>query len=477
MTLDHSEHLLPPEVLLFEPSDSEIFLTPGAKSLGSRLIFLNTPLLKEEQEALEAFHVLIAKSRAEKSDEALQDAADDDELDEFPCYVRLQALRMLQLRKYNAWKAVQLIHTHLKERVRRLPLTEAEMLPDLRRGFMYWHGRDNKARPCLVLNLARAGALFANKEQACKIAIYVLEYAIRFVMVPGRVENWVVLIDLLDATSMVSITKIPSLASTAANLATILDSVYTGRMRWIKILNMPPMLSAVVSRLIPAEKVNKIAVIRDVKAEVLPFFQANQLEEKYGGSAPNVKAEETYPFQFFPNCTGAAAGAEDNSKQPTSLHTMTDRPFHEGMLLDKCRQAKWMTTAATKTPLTARSAKYLQGLSAGEVPSAVQPQACEDLTLWAKVMRVARGEPSESDEERENEKRRGTPGGDAPAPARDVESIEVAPIGSVATKTEQGIAESVVPVGTKMEVQRIGGKEVLNEDGVRAPSWFLCCTA
>ena len=56
----HSRHLLPPEVVLFEPSQREIFFE-GHMTGGHRQIFLNTPLTEEEQQALARLHQAIGK--------------------------------------------------------------------------------------------------------------------------------------------------------------------------------------------------------------------------------------------------------------------------------------------------------------------------------------------------------------------------------------------------------------------------------
>lgn len=364
----HSEHILAPEVVLFEPSELEIFAKPGGP-LGSRLLFLNTPLTKEEQKALAELHQYLAEASKEDGEEA----------GTFPLYMRLHALRILQFRKFNVAKAAALINTHLTERVKRLPIRERDVLEDLSKGFMYWHGRDRKCRPCLVIRIERMGDMKADRERAVKLVLFVLEYGIRFTMVPGRVENWVVIIDLANASSVVSVFQLASLASTASSIATILESVYCCRMVWVKIVNMSSILASLVNGLIPSEKKEKIGILTDMTTQLAPFFEPNQLEKRYGGGAPDLQPQATYPFKFFPNCTGQAP-----QSNVTSVHKMCTRPFHEGHLWEDSTRAdiqRLQDFVSGQVPLTATAAKALANL-----PSKPSIKPCQDLDHWVQIM-------------------------------------------------------------------------------------------
>mmetsp|Transcript_80366 Transcript_80366/g.236445 ORF Transcript_80366/g.236445 Transcript_80366/m.236445 type:complete len:480 (-) Transcript_80366:57-1496(-) len=348
----HSAFLLPPEVLLFEPSLAEIFQDGAAESAGSRNIFLNTPLNAHEVQILAELHQALR-------DEALITTAGDEE---FPNYVGLHALRLLQHRKFNVKRALDLILTHLEERVRRLPIIEKDVLPDLHKGFMYWHGRDKKCRPCCVIRIENMGDMSKNRERAVRLVIFVLEYAIRFAMVPGRVENWVVILDLANASKVVSMFHLAGLAATAKVIGTTLESVYCGRMVWMKIINMPSVMRRVIESCIPAEKKKKVQFASNPAAELRDHFEPNQLEARYGGTAPDLAPSQTYPFHFFP---GASPGAA--AEHPPSLHEKTTRAFHEGKLWDTSqpeKSRKWIEEMQHAS-LTPSSAAALSSLSGG----------------------------------------------------------------------------------------------------------------
>lgn len=382
----HSSHLLPAEVVLFEPSESEIFNIPGDKAgFGSRLIFLNTPLLDQEQKALKEFHASLHNQHLQMlKKKKAGEVVEDDHEGEFPVYIRLQALRILQQRKFDVKKATDDIANHFKERVQRLPLREADMLQDLAKGFIYWHGRDKMCRPCLVIRIERLGELKGDKERAVRLVLFVLEYGIRNAMVPGRVENWVVIIDLENATSAISFTQIPSLASTAAGLANILESVYCGRMRFVNIVNMPAMMASIVTRLIPAEKQKKVCIVKNIVAELAQGFEPNQLEQRYGGISPDLSPAQTYPFQFFPSCRGSSK----IESSTTSMHELCSRKYHEGALWDDSSPAireRWLESAKTCVALTPQAAEYLTRLSQGQSWGGEKLEAVQDLERWYQV--------------------------------------------------------------------------------------------
>jgi len=381
-------------VVLYVPSENEIFEAalagPGKDRL--RRIFLNTPLTENEKASLQALH------EALENEDIVTRAGDGT----IPQYGNLHALRILQHRKYNIPKAIQLLETHLKERVKRLPISESSVSQELKKGFMYWHGRDVMCRPVLVIRLERIGDLITNKERAVLLVIFVLEYAIRFALAPGRVENWVVLVDMLNASKVVKVSSLYSLMSTAKAISDTLESLYCARMVWMKMLNVPGYLKSAVEKLIPTAKKDKVAFCTEaqIKTSLTGLIEPHQLEARYGGTAPDLRPEETYPFHFFPNATGE--GREGDMR---SLHQHSTRAFHEGALWDdstKAAKAFWFNNAASEslTPMAAAAYTGMEG--------ATKVEPCADAARWlelvgheeaqSKASMTASREPSQSEE-------------------------------------------------------------------------------
>lgn len=245
-----------------------------------------------------------------------------------------------------------------------------------------------------------------------RVVLFALEYALRYAMAPGRVENWVVLLDLANILEVVSPLHVGSLISTAHALGTALEKVYCGRMTWMRIINVPSLIGRAVNSCIPTEKKEKISCPQDVAAELARHFEPNQLEERYGGTAPNLDPAQTYPFRFFPNCRGKVeAGATTSTSasqegslcrsnsslrdpEVFSLHESTSRAFHEGFLWDassEAARARWLVVSQ-QLSLTPEAAGWLsKQLYEGQV---VDP--CRDLETWLELTNpVARHHSSE----------------------------------------------------------------------------------
>jgi len=362
----HSEFLLPPEVVLFEPSVEDLGRPAQAEGeAGKRMIFKNTRLTKRELDGLKTLHEeLAAEAKLTKEGD-----------DGFPLYVGLHALRILQQAKFDTKKALAIILTHLNMRVKAFPLKDESLAEDLRKGLMYWHGRDRNGRPCLVWSMARlvqpTGSEFS-KDTAIKLVLFVLEYAVRYLMAPGRVENWILIVDLENVGLGHSSSANREIAK---NISILLEQVYCGRNFQTKILSLPWVVKSIVNGFIPADKKEKVQFVgaSELESVMGKLFEPHQLEKKYGGTSPNVLPEETYPFKFFPNCTGKAADGDDKS-----LHMFTDRAFHEGYLWDESTEVakeKWVPKVQSQS-LTSAACEDLESLGIQNA------KACKDIKSW-----------------------------------------------------------------------------------------------
>lgn len=361
VTSGHSEYLLPPEVVLFNPSKAE-----REASNGQRLIFLNCKLTQTEQDNLGLLH------RALEEEDVITSKGEGN----FPQYVRLHALRILQQAKLKPKKAIDVMSTHANMRVKMFPLRDNEILTCLRKGLMYWHGRDRKGRPCLVWCMKRMSGFTG--EDAVKTVLFAIEYGIRFALVPGRVENWTLVVDL-EGVGLSHSTK--ENRGIAKSIATILEHVYCGRNFCTKILNLPWVIKSLANSFIPEDKKDKVQFVggKELREVMGTLFEPSQLEKRYGGDAPDLAPEETYPFRFFPNCTAAKPEADWTDK---SLHQFTNREFHEGALWDVSseeRKGRWIESAVRQS-LCTESAKDLKSLGAQDV------QAVTDIKSWFKLV-------------------------------------------------------------------------------------------
>lgn len=71
-------------------------------------------------------------------------------------------------------------------------------------GFVYVHGRDRYFRPCMVFHAHVLERAKHDKTQQYNIesinmaGIFLVEYMKKYMLIPGKVENWVVILDQRD---------------------------------------------------------------------------------------------------------------------------------------------------------------------------------------------------------------------------------------------------------------------------------------
>eukprot|EP00928_Gymnodinium_smaydae_P094476 TRINITY_DN7940_c0_g1_i1.p1 TRINITY_DN7940_c0_g1~~TRINITY_DN7940_c0_g1_i1.p1 ORF type:complete len:570 (-),score=96.18 TRINITY_DN7940_c0_g1_i1:226-1935(-) len=352
--------LLPPYVVLFEPTQEDIWLNSKQRS-----IFLNQPLTASEQQAMTRFRQLLLQT--------LQLGPDED----LPRWLVPHMTRLLQQTKYKPDPAVHLHEILFTCRVQKLPITFDMVKENLKLGFVYWHGRDVRCKPILTLRLIRGAPLFGKNEEVERLFLFNMEFCVRHLMVPGRVESWVVLIDCagIDKANF-SMWKAKEFSQT---IATTLGKLYSGRMTWIKIFNFPSSLMYKSLRMFIESivralgKDDKVSFVADAKKELTGKVDMGQIEQWAGGDAPDLRPEEVYPYRMF--ATPKGYGDKD-AAGTVSFTNDAGLKFHEGYLFADClqNQTSWRTEAASEVPLTPQAAQEL-----GVTP-------CRDLDSWRRIM-------------------------------------------------------------------------------------------
>lgn len=356
------DNMLPPEVLLQVPQPSDL------KSGKTRAIFLNTPLEESEQRQIAA--MLEELKRQNKV---------------VPPSMRNKLLRLLQQARGDPRKAIVQMEKNMQARASFMPIREADLLSDLQKGVMYWHGRDFKCRPCLVIVAGRIDKDFIeHPEKLCKVAVFLLEFMVRHGMYPGRVENWGVIVDLEGAGQHGR----PPLRL-ITDLVETLQGMFRFRMAWTKIVNAPwwfAGLWAGIKKVIPGESAKKVEILSSDYAEsLLTLIAPSHLEKKYGGSADDCVAPgDFFPLRPKPGPFAVQAEPVRSGSAvlpcPTSsgmdlarLHELTTIESREGSLWINGQEDAWLHIAA-RSLLTPASASYLK------TAFDVQAPCCENMS-------------------------------------------------------------------------------------------------
>ncbi|KAL7065803.1 CRAL/TRIO domain-containing protein [Cryptosporidium serpentis] len=281
------DYTIPSEVLVYNPIDDDIFTkfsTGSASEFKIRQIFLHVDLLENEIKLLDEFDHHCRSNNFE-----------------VPMELNPILLRILifNKRRYPNNYIVKTVH-HIKNmyswRKSIYPLkdTDVELRRDLEDGIIYWHGRDFSLRPILVIKLAKIGKNFP-AQRFIRLIVFCLEWGLRYLMIPGKIETCLALIDVKG----VSLTSFP--ISTLSEISSLLTNQYSFRLYKMFVLHDSVFIQAIwniMKQFLTDLQQHKIVLCRnDIKYQLFKIIHPCQIEEYFGGTEKN-KSFPFYPFKF-----------------------------------------------------------------------------------------------------------------------------------------------------------------------------------
>ncbi|MCQ2815666.1 MAG: SEC14 family lipid-binding protein [archaeon] len=208
-------------------------------------------------------------------------------------------LRQLQGNDYKIEASYKEIVHEIEWKKEHLPIQLTDdIMKVLNSGFIYVHGRDNFFRPLIFVNPMK----FNSKEIPLEVwqngLYYLIDYMIKYYLVPGKVENWNFIIDCGD----LNLKKLPIVDLKA--LFAGMKGVYRCRLYRLYLLRLRSlflylwkMAVAIIGPTVEAKATN---VPEEEGKNTLLFkdINPNQVEKKYGGLAEDLKEGELFPETF-----------------------------------------------------------------------------------------------------------------------------------------------------------------------------------
>ncbi|KAH7647168.1 hypothetical protein FG379_002859 [Cryptosporidium bovis] len=260
--------------LLYEPKEEDIIENE------IRYIYLNSILSDNEQ-------LYLAKLRRYAKNNGVK----------FPHLIWIQALRFLSSTQFHVQTTLDTMKNNHSFRLNELPIHEKDVFDDLNLGAIYWHGRDSKYRPILIVKLEKLDVFEGDIERIQKLLCFCLEFFLKYLQVAGRIENWDVIIDLYGK----GITDLP--IQVLKSVLSLVNTRYKMRLYRMFIVNCPKLINVVSSALlaaIPGSTTRKVRFIDEpFSEEMTGLIPPEQLETIYGGTCPEIN-ENFYPFRFYP---------------------------------------------------------------------------------------------------------------------------------------------------------------------------------
>ena len=192
---------------------------------------------------------------------------------------RLTKLRFLYGQGWNIPQTYEAIKYHLKWKQEwpsyktLIPLLH----PVLCSGGIYIYGRDNRYRPSIIIRPERLSQFPYQLHLA--IGYFMLEFIQEVMFIPGQIENWVLIIDLKKFRTNDIINHKKLIAELFTHYPCRLGAIYLLR-GGKTVLGL--------NKLLPQNTLCKLKII-EKESDMLNEFNPQQLEIRYGGSAPNIK--------------------------------------------------------------------------------------------------------------------------------------------------------------------------------------------
>lgn len=216
--------------------------------------------------------------------------------------IAIMAGRFLSRARGDASKAIKLMEATQEWRLDYFqggPVVDTELLEDLAHGIVYFSGRDKSLRPVIVVRATRIPSQWYKERRVDKlirVLIFCMEYLIRYMLVPGAIENLSVIVDLKG----LGITQVP--ISALSEVYKVMSHHYIGRVFKFYACNLSGTLSTIagmVKGLLTDRQKQKLNILDSV-SELLKDYNANQLEEDLGGSRPVLTSFYPFPIQAGP---------------------------------------------------------------------------------------------------------------------------------------------------------------------------------
>jgi hypothetical protein len=207
--------------------------------------------------------------------------------------------RQLQGSDFDIEKSFDEIRKEINFKIEKLPIVYNDIYKEIfNTGCIYIHGRDNAYRPLIIFNPGMLNSLNQPIEIWKSFGIFLMEFLVNKCLVPSRVENWNIIVDL----GSLSMADIPY---SLKEIFTAFKGIYRCRLYKLYLLNMNFVFNLVWSivKMIMGPTLEAKACNVDTNDgsydDLFKFINRSQLEKKYGGTAEDLKKGEYYPFRFI----------------------------------------------------------------------------------------------------------------------------------------------------------------------------------
>ena len=274
----------PREAYYYFPKGEEVMIPHKKKpEKALRRIHVNVPFTPLENQWISDFNEIIASHPENKLPDYWSDAINLRFIYSCECDLKKAYKRMI---KYIEWYN------------NTFPLNiqpEDEAIKILNSGFCYVYGRDHQFRPIIFCQPYILQKFKFSDEEVVKASIFICQYMINNMLIPGQIENWIMFINL-EGTSVLA------LPDAMKKLITALSDNFLARLYKSYILGMSLFIRVLykfVCNFLEEITVRKVVILDSKKdPKLFTDISPRNLEQRFGGQAPDLVYDQ--PNGLFP---------------------------------------------------------------------------------------------------------------------------------------------------------------------------------
>ena len=237
-------------------------------------------------------------------------------------------MRILQATDYDIKKAYNNIIENINW-LENIPKTICDKtISLLNSGFMYVHGRDHHFRPVIFVTIKVVKNILGKKynfDDINKSIIFLMNYVMKYLLIPGQIENWIIFVDF-DGVGITDLGDFQKIITTLSKRrGRVFKNFFVNIGAFLKFS-----LKAIIKMVSSVAKKSIILGNNELN-KIFQLISPDNLEQKYGGNAPNIIPGSNNLFPpIMPNANYALNGERINIISPEEYKNicMSDKkPF------------------------------------------------------------------------------------------------------------------------------------------------------
>jgi hypothetical protein len=310
LSLRHYKAIPTEEMYRFIPPEDEIInIDKSDPSKNYRYIFNGQPKTQFEKQKLSEF--LEYESKTGK-------------LNYPQNWLESDTMRLLQASEYDIKKTYTTINENIQW-INSIPKSiNNKIISLLNSGFMYVYGRDHHFRPIIIVSIKMVKNVISQKysfDEINESIVYLMNYIIKYILIPGQIENWIVFVDFED----VGISDIGDFKKILSTLSKQRGRVFKNY--FVNIGGFIKMSVNAVVKMFSSVARKMVILGHNELKKAQEIISPENLEKKYGGLGPDIVPGGNNLFPpIMPSSNFALSGEKLNILSPEDYKEMCLNP-------------------------------------------------------------------------------------------------------------------------------------------------------